>query len=126
MTLEKILGAISSSISHLEDSVGAFEKDKEAEVMTDVWQAAADLEYALFLFSLMHQNETKPSSWKTTKRSKQAGIRPLLASTKDLLVTARESLETKNFLEAYKRTWIARGHLLRIHDAFEKKQKSAK
>ncbi len=126
MTLEKILVAIDSSISHLEDSVEASEKDKETKVMSDVWQAAADLEYALFLFSLMHQNAAKPSSWKTNPRSKQDEMKPLLASTKDLLETAKESLKTKNLLEAYKKAWIARGHLLRIHDAFEKKRKSAK
>ncbi len=126
MTLDKILVAIDSSISHLEDSIAASGKDKETEVMNDVWQAAADLEYALFLFSLIHQDETKPSSWKTNPRSKQAEINTLLVTTKDLLKTAKESLKTKNPFEAYKRTWIARGHLLRIHDAFEKKRKSAK
>jgi hypothetical protein len=126
MTLQKILVAISSSISHLEDSIGASEKNKETDVMSDVWQAAADLEYALFLFSLMPQDEAKPSSWKTNPRSKQIEIKPLLVTTKDLLETAKESLKTENSLEAYKRTCIARGHLLRIHDAFEKRRKSAK
>jgi len=126
MTLEKILAAINSSISHLEDSVAASEKDKETTVTSDVWQAAADLEYALFLFSLMHQEEPKPSSLKTNPRSKQAEMKPLLASSKDLLETAKESLKTQNLLEANKKASVARGHLLRIHDAFEKKRKSAK
>jgi len=126
MTLDKILVAIDSSIRHLEDSVAASEKDKETKVINDVWQAAADLEYALFLFSLTHPDESKPSSWKANPRSKQAEIQPLLVTTKDLLETAKESLKTDDSLEAYKTAWIARGHLLRIHDAFEKKRKSAK
>ena len=124
MKPEKILGPITSAISHLEDSMEAFTKRKETKVMNNVWRAAADLEYALFLFSLKHQDETQSSSWKLDPHSKQVEIEPLLMSTKDLLETAKENIKTKNFLEAHKKAWIARGHLLRIHDAFEKKRKS--
>lgn len=124
MKTEKILGAITSAMSHLEDSVEAFAKRDETKVMNNVWQAAADLEYALFLFSLKHQDETKRSSWKLDPHSKQVEIEPILMSTKDLLETAKGNIKTKNLLEAHKKAWIARGHLLRIHEAFEKKRKS--
>ena len=126
MKFEKILEAITSAKNHIEDSVEAFAKNKETEVMNNVWQAAADLEYALFLFSLKHQDETKSSSWKLDPHPKQVEIEPLLTSTKNLLQTAKENCKIKNFLEAHKNAWIARGHLLRIHDAFEKKRKSGK
>lgn len=126
MKLEKIPETITSAINHLEDSVEAFAKKKETEVMNNVWRAAADLEYALFLFSLRHQDETKSSSWKLDPHPKQVEIKPLLMSTKNLLQTAKENIKTKNFLEAHKKVWIARGHLLKIHDLFEKKRKSGK
>lgn len=126
MKLEKILESISSAINNLEESVEAFEQNEETEVMNNVWRAAADLEYALFLFSLKHQDETRRSSWKLDPHPKQVEIKPLLMSAKNLLRTAKENIKTKNFLEAHKNAWIARGHLLRIHDAFEKKRKSGK
>lgn len=126
MKTEKIHEAITSAINHLEDSVEAFATKKETEVMNNVWRAAADLEYALFLFSLKHQDETKSSSWKLDPHPKQVEIEPLLMSTKKFLEAAKENIKTKNFLQAHKNAWIARGHLLRIHDAFEKKRKSGK
>lgn len=126
MKTEKILGSITSAISHLEDSMEAFAKKKETEAMNKLWRAAADLEYALFLFSLKHQNEPRNSSWKLDSHSKQSEIEPLLASTKDLLETANESIKANNFLAAHKKAWLARGQLLKIHDTFEKKRKSDK
>lgn len=126
MKSEKILSTITSAISHLEDSMEAFAKKKETALMNNVWRAAADLEYTLFLFSLKHQNEPRSSSWKLDSHSKQSEIEPLLASTKDLLETAKESINANNFLEAHKKAWLARGQLLRIHDTFEKKRKSGK
>ncbi len=126
MKSEKILSTITSAISYLEDSMEAFARNKETALMNNLWRAAADLEYALFLFSLKHQDEPRSSSWKLDSHSNQSEIEPLLVSTKGLLETAKESIKANDFLEAHKKAWLARGQLLRIHDTFEKKRKSGK
>ncbi len=126
MKSEKILRTITSAISHLEDSMEAFAKNKETALMDNLWRAAADLEYALFLFSLKHQDEARSSAWKLDSHSKQSEIEPILVSTKDLLETAEESIKANNFLEAHKKAWLARGQLLRVHDTLEKSRKSGK
>ena len=121
MKQENIFKVITSAIAHLEDSMEALVKKDEKKVAHFAWRAASDLEYALFLFSLMHQDETESSSWKLNPKSKQVEIGPLLISAQDLLKEARNSFEADELHEAHKKTWMARGQLLRVHDLLEKK-----
>ena len=120
MKQENILKAITSAIAYLENSMDALAKKDEKKVTNFVWRAASDLEYALFLFSLIHQDETESSSWKLDPHSKQIEIEPLLTSAQNLLKQAKESFEADDLHEAHKKTWIAQGHLLRIQEFFEK------
>jgi len=113
---------ITSAINHLEESMKALVEKNEEEVMRSVWRAAADLEYALFLFSFMHQDENPSASWKLDQSAKQVEVGPTLVLAQDLLKEAKDSFEAENFHEAHKKTWMARGHLLRIHDFFEKRR----
>ena len=59
MRLEKVTRAITSAMGYLQDSMKVVSKMDEVSGL--VWQAAADLEYALFLFSMMHQDESESS-----------------------------------------------------------------
>jgi len=120
MKRENILENITSAINHLEESMKALLEKNEKKVTRFVWKAAADLEHALFLFSLMHQEETSSASWKLNPPSKQVEVGPTLVAAQDLLKEAKDSFEAEKFHEAHKKTWMARGHLLRIHDFFEK------
>ena len=122
MQVQKISKTVTAALTYIEDSREAHAKSDENKVIDMTWHAASDLEYGLFLFSLLHQDETRSSSWKLPS-SKQPEIESLLASSQNLLREAAESLEADDHREAYKKTWIARGQLLRIHDFFEKKQR---
>ena len=121
MKQENIFKAITSAIAHLEDSIEALVQKDEKKVAHFAWRAASDLEYALFLFSLMYQDETESSSWKLNPKSKQVEMGPLLISAQDLLKEAKNSFEADELHEAHKKTWMARGQLLRVHDLLEKK-----
>lgn len=123
MNQENILKAITSAMAHLEDSMEALVRKDEKRVGYFSWRAASDLEYALFLFSLMHQDETKSSSWKLSPHPKQLEIKPLITAAQDLLKEAENNFEKGRLLEAHKKTWMARGHLLRLHDFLEKKRR---
>ncbi|MDH5419073.1 MAG: hypothetical protein OEY47_03110 [Candidatus Bathyarchaeota archaeon] len=123
MKQENIFKAITSAIAYLEDSMEALVKKDEKKVAHFAWRAASDLEYALFLFSLMHQDETESPSWKLNPKSKQLEIEPLLISAQDLLKEAKNRFEADELHEAHKKTWIARGQLLKVHDLLEKKLK---
>jgi hypothetical protein len=123
MKQEKITESIESATNHLEGSMKALAKKDEKNLVNHVWRAGADLEYALFLFSLIHQNESESSSWKTDAHSKQVEVSSTLSSVQDLLREVKDSMKAGELLDAHKKTWMARGCLLRVHDTFEKKRK---
>jgi hypothetical protein len=120
---KSIIEALTSAISHLENSMKALVNKDENKVMTSVWKSAADLEYANFLFSIT-RDELKSVSWKLDLRSKQVEIGPLLVSAQDLIKEAKSDLDTDGLLEAYKKTWMARGYLLKVSNILQKAQKS--
>ncbi|NIR87567.1 hypothetical protein GWO13_08440 [Candidatus Bathyarchaeota archaeon] len=117
---QKIAEAIKSAINHLESSMKALVNRDEKVLASSVWRAAADLEYANFLFSVM-QNDSDSRSWKL--RSKQVEIGPLLVSAQDLLRETESGLEVSDFHEAYKKTWMARGYLLKVQEILGKRRK---
>ncbi|MFQ5836577.1 MAG: hypothetical protein ACE5HG_01865 [Candidatus Bathyarchaeia archaeon] len=123
MKQKKLLKAITSAIAYLENSMEALVKKDEKKVVHFTWRAASDLEYALFLFSFMRQDETESSSWKLNPHPKQLEIGPLLITAQDLLKEAKDNFEADELHEAHKKTWMARGHLLRLHDFLEKKRR---
>jgi len=119
---QEIIDAIKSAINHLESSLKALMNKDENEVAGSVWQAAAELEYANFFFSLM-QDESGSHSWKLKLRSKQVEMEPLLVSAQDLLKEAEGDLDVGELLGAYKKTWVARGYLLKVQEVLEKGRK---
>jgi hypothetical protein len=114
MRKEKITGAITSAINRLEDSMKALVEKDERGVVDSVWGAAAELEYALFLFSLTQQEEAERSSWKPDSPSKQVEVGPTLVSAQDLLKEAKSCIDVGELGEAHKKTWMARGLLLEV------------
>ena len=126
MKLEKLTRAITSARSHLEDSMKVVSKGNGEDVSSIVWRAAADLEYALFLFSIMREDESRSSSWKLGLRSKDVEVDSVLASTRDLLEEAESKIEAGELREAHQKTWMARGYLLKLQEFFEKRRKPRK
>lgn len=116
--------AIKSAINHLESSMKALVNENEKEVADSVWRASADLEYANFLFFIT-QDEPETRSWKLDSRSKQGEIGPFLVSAQDLLKEAESSLDVNEPHDAYKKTWMARGYLLKVQGKMEKRRKES-
>jgi len=123
---QKIIEAIKSAIKHVESSMKALVNRDKNGVADSVWRAAADLEYANFLFSIVIQGESESSSWKLDLRSKQVEIRPLLMSAQDLLRDAESGLGVSELREAYKKTWMARGYLLKVQGILERRRKEGR
>jgi len=110
----KLIKAINSAISNLEDSAKALVEKNEKGVLGHVWQAAADSEYALFLFSFMQPEDFVGSSWKLNFHLKKVEVGPAIVLAQDLLEEAKKSLKNDDLHEAYKKTWMARDYLLRV------------
>ena len=123
MTLEtKITKAVLSAIKHLENSRRSVTEDNENLLANQVWKASAEVEYALFLFSILRQNE-QSHSWKVDLKSKELEVAAVITSTQELLQKAKTSFENGDLLEAHKKIWMARGYLLKVQNILEKKHK---
>lgn len=120
---EKITKAVQTAQEHLEDSKKSITENNENALVGHVWEASAELEYALFLFSVLRQSENQSHPWKVDLESKQLEVASVIISTQELLREANTSFENGDLLEAHKKTWIARGYLLKVQEFFERKRK---
>ena len=126
MKQEKLTSAVASAMGYLKDSVKLMSKGNDEDVSDLVWRAAADLEYALFLFSIMNQNGSQSSSWKLGLSSKEVEVESILASARDLLEEGESKIEAGELREAHKEVWMARGYLLKLQEFFEKRRRLEK
>jgi len=120
---EKITRAVQTAQEHLENSKKSITENNENALVSHVWKASAELEYALFLFSILRRSENQSHPWKIDLESKQLEVAPVITSTQELLREAKTSFENGDLLEAHKKTWIARGYLLKVQEFFDKKRK---
>jgi len=128
MQKEKARDAIDSALTHLENSMRALaKKSDDKAVANSFWLASSETEYALFLFSLTHQERSENPSWKQSSQPKQQVVEvgPALTSAQRFLENAKTNLEKNATEKAYEETWAARNLLLKVQELFEKKQKSA-
>lgn len=123
MNREKILGAITSAMGYLESSLKLFSNKKEEEISNMVWRASSDVEYCLFLLSLLHSNEAEGFSLKHQSSSKQIEIQPALTSALNMLKEAKSNVENDDLAKAHEQAWQARNYLFKVQEIFEKKRK---
>lgn len=124
MALEKkITKAVLSAMKQLENTRKSITENNENLLANHVWKASAEVEYTLFLFSIIRQNEHQSHSWKIDLKSKQLEVAPVITSTQELLQKAKVSFENGDLLEAHKKIWMARGYLLKVQNVLEKKRK---
>ncbi|MEM2937034.1 MAG: hypothetical protein QXJ63_00635 [Candidatus Bathyarchaeia archaeon] len=121
---EKILKALESATHYLVDSLSTLSKDEKA--FTDsIWHVAAELEYALFLFSLMFKGEGDTSKWKPNPEAKKIGAEEMLTTVQELLGESKKALVGEDLLDAYKCAYMARHYVFRIQQDFARKKREA-
>ena len=123
---EKILKALKSAITHLDNSMLAIDKKEDDSLLEDsVWHVAAELEYALFLFSITVQNEIDKSKWKLNPKLKKVEVGPTLVTVQDLLNEAEKCMTSEKLSDAYKSAYVARHYILKVQKDFAKKKREA-
>jgi hypothetical protein len=118
---ERVSKALKSALTHLENSALALNKGNENLLTDNVWRVAAELEYALFLFSIMLQDEVDKSGWKINPKLKKVEVGPTLVTVRDLLTQAEKFAAEEKLLNAYKNTYIARNLILKVQEIFTKR-----
>ena len=123
MALEqKITKAILSAKRHLDNSQKSIAEHNQDALANHVWKASAELEYALFLFTVLRQTEDRTHSWKVNLKSRELELAPVVTSTQELVTNAQTHFEDGDLQEAHKNAWLARGHLLEVQNFLEKKR----
>ena len=123
---EKLISAVTSAVRHLEESLKRISEESNGDMSGLVWRAAADLEYALFLFSIMHQDGSEKSSWKLGAQSRETEVESVTVSARDLLKEAESRIKADELHEAHKDAWMARGYLLKLQQFFDNREKLRK
>jgi len=120
--LKMIVEAFASSVANLQAALDA-ERDKTS-FSRNIWKAFDKLEYALFLHSLIHQNNLETQAGKSKLTSKEFDVKAAVNECLNLLKDAKNNIENKNSNEeALKKAWKARDRLLKIQSFLEKQRK---
>ncbi|MGB9853932.1 MAG: hypothetical protein ACPLRY_03885 [Candidatus Bathyarchaeales archaeon] len=123
-TNEKLLKALGSATRYLEGSLSTLSKDEKASA-DGVWHVAAELEYALFLFSLMFKGEVDTSKWKPNPEAKRLGADEMLTTVRKLLDESKKALVDDDLMDAYKCAYMARHYVFSIQEDFARKKREA-
>ena len=123
MRKKKLIKAIESAISNLENSIKSIVNGDTDSIFSCVWGATAETEYALFLFALLCKKEFEESSWKFSFNQKTDGVTSIINAL-NLLKESKKCIGANNSINAYKKAWVARNHLINVHDFFERAPRS--
>jgi hypothetical protein len=119
----KVSNALKSAVIHLENALLASNKKDKNLFADSLWHVAAELEYALFLFSIMLPNENNLLSWKRNPELKKVETSSMLTKVKNLLDEAERFVADKRLLDAYKSAYVARHHVLKVQEDLAKKKR---
>ena len=103
------------------------EKARQAKMEGDnktfsekIWEVGADLEYFTFMVKLPNGKESPDDLWKEGVQTTRAvNIDGELSIAERLLQEASSAIES-DFETAYKKAWLAQGHILKIQRRSEK------
>jgi hemoglobin-like flavoprotein len=121
---EKIMKALESAVRYLGGSLSALGSGDKA-FADSIWHVAAELEYALFLFSLMFKDEDDASRWKPNPENKKIGTEEMLATVRELLGESKKALVGEDLMNAYKRAYMARHYVFKIQEDLARKKREA-
>jgi len=122
---EKTLKALKSATNHLENLMLALDKKDESSFIDSLWHVAAELEYALFLFSVTFQGESDTSRWKPNPELKNVDTEQFLAEARNFLSEAETYLLNGKLMDAYKNAYIARHYIFKVQEDLAKKKREA-
>ena len=119
---KEIVLSLNSSMSYVKESVRILDKAPPKEFDVCVWYASAELEYALFLFSLKIQDENVTKGWKSNRPRRKDDAATLLKAAQEVLSRSQEFVCAEEWLKAYRDAFAARHLLLWVQKDLAKKR----
>lgn len=118
---EKAVKALVSCEVHLGKSISALDSSSE-EFDNLIWHAAAELEYALFLFSLKGSEDDVTLIGKAESRYRSDSTAERLDTVQTLIAQSKKSIDAGDWLRAHKCAYDGSNILLRIQRERAKKK----
>jgi hypothetical protein len=122
-TQRKLLTALKSASAFVDDSLHCLAEAEDALIARKVWYVAVELEYALFLFSMILGDESVGVRRKLMRAPKLVKIDDTLRLTRSLLEKSGELTSRNQLLDAYTEASIARSHVLTLQKYYRKKKR---
>ncbi|MEM3627842.1 MAG: hypothetical protein QXJ11_06115 [Candidatus Bathyarchaeia archaeon] len=119
---DKVATAIASALSYLENSIDALNKKDYDVFAKKVWHVVAELEYALFLFSIIIQDDLA-SKLKADPDPKKVELNQILIDATHFLKSAETLVKAGNFSDAYGNVRNARNYVLKVQEELLKKSR---
>jgi len=119
----KVATAIASALNYLENSIEALNNGGDDDAFAqNVWHVVAELEYALFLFSIVIQDNefSKP---KADPDPKKIELKQILADARHFLRSAEALVKDGKFLAACENVRNARNYMLKVQEEFSKRRR---
>jgi hypothetical protein len=120
---EKISKSLKSAMAYIEDSISALNKKDDDAFANSLWHVGAELEYALFLFSMTFIDESEMLRFKSNPKLEKTGLDSMLVDLKNLLQEAENFFMDGKLLDAYERVYVARDYALKINGELAKKKR---
>ncbi|MEM2338015.1 MAG: hypothetical protein QXP06_05375 [Candidatus Bathyarchaeia archaeon] len=121
-SIDKISKALKSAISYLDNSILSLRNKDENAFSNSVWHVAAELEYALFLFSITLGNGHNVSIAKSNPEVKSIQMDQVMLKVKGLISEAEESIGKGELSDAYKNVYLARHYVFNVQENLTKKK----
>jgi len=124
-TNDKILKALESALNRLDEAISALKSRDENAFSNGVWHVAAELEYALFLFSLAVGSENSMPVAKLNPEIKNMQMDNIVLKVKELVGEAQKSIMDGQLLNAYRSAYLARHFIFKAQESLNKKKHEA-
>lgn len=118
----KVATTIASALRYLENSMEALNKKDYDALAKNVWHVVAELEYALFLFSIIIQNDVA-SKPKADPDPKKVELNQILADASHFLKNAETLVSYGKFSDAYGSVRNARNYVLKVQEELLKRRR---
>ncbi len=117
---DKILGVLESAIRYLVNSITSLKSMNAEAFSNSVWRVAAELEYALFLFSLTIENGQE-ALLKLNPEPRNLQLDKILLGVKDLIRGAQEYFKNGDLLNAFRNVRLARHYIFYVQNILAKR-----
>jgi hypothetical protein len=124
-TNDKILKALETALNRLDEAISALKSINENAFSNGVWHVAAELEYALFLFSLAVGSENSMPVAKPNPEIKNMQMDNIVLKVKELVGEAQKSIMDGHLLNAYRSAYLARHFIFKVQESLNKKKHEA-